>query len=68
VWFREAESQIVAREAGSDRGDLEGHCRTVRSPSEIDPTNFRLETVLEAMVSVRSLESKQGGEDIQRIG
>lgn len=33
-------------------GDLEGHHHTVSSPRDMDPTNLRVETVLEAMIPV----------------
>jgi hypothetical protein len=36
----------------------EGHHHTVRSPREMLPTNFRVETILEAMISIRRLQSE----------
>jgi hypothetical protein len=51
-------------ELGSGR--LEGH-HTVRRPSEIDPTNLRDDTVLEAIFLLWGLQSESGCEDVHRM-
>lgn len=44
-----------------------GRHHTVRRPSEIDPTNLRVETVLEAIFPLRSLQSEKSSEDVHGI-
>ena len=56
----------------ADSGELSvwtqrGRKHTVRRPSEIDPTNLRVETVLEVIFAFVALQAERGRKDVHAM-
>jgi hypothetical protein len=55
---RAARESAGFKEMQGPAGGVEGLYRTVRSPREMDPTNFRVETVRKAIIVDQTLQSE----------